>query len=1103
MSERRMYFSYASKTWAIFGIIIFLFFYGTSCNAQETVYKIDVSHMNWEEQALFGSVQGIVNKDGAHIFLRFDDADDKWQNYYHSRYGLNFVSLSDPYQLLTIFAGKIKGYIVWDYTNLDGFNVAATLAGLNDWILVSKYLEDRVKAYGIPKKEDLSQTFNGMTKAQVYDWAFENYWDQCNKKFVSSLPRGELDWVSVDITPYVNGSDFYIRFEDAIKSDGNGAKLRSLKIIQGGNEVVSFRTGTDAEKTYLYDADGSWFDPEGDRIADANQYFVYHIQLSGSGNIILKFLAFNQYMVKVGNSPSGPFTTVSFSSKVTGSTIWGNRELDMAIFYRTFCFDLSSRQSDYPDEYAVKEKIMEAMEHPGIVLGWVSYQTGRDDEGAYVTQASIHGNAVICSGASNFSFHYWIKPENFTPPPLPEVPEIDENKIYVSFVLSDGDAYHWTNGFQGRQYLSTYRGSVPFGWELQPLLYDMAPAVLQYYYETATDNDDFVASASGIAYCHPEEFPPDRLEKYLQETQRYLERTGLRSITILSSRNISFELATKYHQYFKDLAVGCEEGYEGRGPEGGYPFTDFTVWRTMVPTKGAATKEDILEDLNNIAQSKSERPLFVPVHPSCYNTSYDGVKWITEQLDPNVFQVVKPAQLLQMLTQYYSGKMLLDNAGGVIPVLKKGTLFYPINFRTVIENPIDVNVNLEMPEGITVTAYQTNVRSWQEEMSRAEFRIQKTELLSDSGIVGTAQLNFSSEIFENKYNLPVILLDYQPEAGHYCELIQSWDAIDLAHRFGQKVGDSTAINGTAWYASKDDPEAPNHCIFGPYKSLPAGNYVACFRLKTGEITTSSVAVLDVFCDGIKLAAKYLRGTDFSAENKYQFFYLPFKHKGQGEIETRVYSRATADLWIDEIIILKEEQMGGLDGPSQGMIGDTLSFSVRAFDANNDSVAVRFDWGDGDSSSWSDYELSGYLFTMTHVWSDTGAFEIRFKTRDIRQNESDWSEPLVVTITENTTDIEQESQVPQNFILSQNYPNPFNPLTNIRYTLPESGPVTLTIYNIFGQKIRTLVDNVQTAGTHKVIWDGKNDFNMNVASGIYLYQIKFKEKRLMKKMILLR
>jgi len=73
-------------------------------------------------------------------------------------------------------------------------------------------------------------------------------------------------------------------------------------------------------------------------------------------------------------------------------------------------------------------------------------------------------------------------------------------------------------------------------------------------------------------------------------------------------------------------------------------------------------------------------------------------------------------------------------------------------------------------------------------------------------------------------------------------------------------------------------------------------------------------------------------------------------------------------------------------------------------------------------------------------------------------------------------------------LSQNFPNPFNPTTTITYSIPKSSQVELAIYNMAGQKVRTLVNTNQAASFYKVVWDGKNDFGQSVASGMYFYKL---------------
>ncbi len=79
-------------------------------------------------------------------------------------------------------------------------------------------------------------------------------------------------------------------------------------------------------------------------------------------------------------------------------------------------------------------------------------------------------------------------------------------------------------------------------------------------------------------------------------------------------------------------------------------------------------------------------------------------------------------------------------------------------------------------------------------------------------------------------------------------------------------------------------------------------------------------------------------------------------------------------------------------------------------------------------------------------------------------------------------------VPRDFVLYQNYPNPFNPMTTIKYQLPVASKVTVTIYNLLGQEVNKLADEVQFAGIHSVEWNSTNSFGNQIASGVYFYRI---------------
>lgn len=100
-------------------------------------------------------------------------------------------------------------------------------------------------------------------------------------------------------------------------------------------------------------------------------------------------------------------------------------------------------------------------------------------------------------------------------------------------------------------------------------------------------------------------------------------------------------------------------------------------------------------------------------------------------------------------------------------------------------------------------------------------------------------------------------------------------------------------------------------------------------------------------------------------------------------------------------------------------------------------------------------------------------------------------------------LEIEELIPLTFSLSQNYPNPFNPATTISFTLEEPAHTVISIFNIMGQKIVTLVDEDKAAGEHSVVWDGRNGAGTPVSSGVYFYAIQSGDRFESKKMILLR
>ncbi len=93
-------------------------------------------------------------------------------------------------------------------------------------------------------------------------------------------------------------------------------------------------------------------------------------------------------------------------------------------------------------------------------------------------------------------------------------------------------------------------------------------------------------------------------------------------------------------------------------------------------------------------------------------------------------------------------------------------------------------------------------------------------------------------------------------------------------------------------------------------------------------------------------------------------------------------------------------------------------------------------------------------------------------------------------------------LPESFRIYQNYPNPFNSETLISYDLPGTGPVRIVVFNLMGQKIRTLIDKVQPGGSYRIRWDGKNDQDASLTSGLYYCQAQFNRQKMIRKILFL-
>ena len=139
---------------------------------------------------------------------------------------------------------------------------------------------------------------------------------------------------------------------------------------------------------------------------------------------------------------------------------------------------------------------------------------------------------------------------------------------------------------------------------------------------------------------------------------------------------------------------------------------------------------------------------------------------------------------------------------------------------------------------------------------------------------------------------------------------------------------------------------------------------------------------------------------------------------------------------------------------------------------------------------------GNMFEFAAALSDENKCAIHTSFSSNSAWPYDWSSSCALTLTE-------FSLSPEVYTLHQNYPNPFNPITTLRYDLPVDALVNITICDMMGTVVKTLINNQQTAGYRSTQWNATNNAGSPVSAGIYLYMIQSGEYRQTKKMVLLK
>ncbi|MCH7676225.1 T9SS type A sorting domain-containing protein [candidate division KSB1 bacterium] len=191
----------------------------------------------------------------------------------------------------------------------------------------------------------------------------------------------------------------------------------------------------------------------------------------------------------------------------------------------------------------------------------------------------------------------------------------------------------------------------------------------------------------------------------------------------------------------------------------------------------------------------------------------------------------------------------------------------------------------------------------------------------------------------------------------------------------------------------------------------------------------------------------------------------------------------------------------------GAVLDTgaVDYGVPSLDAlpenfcsSTDAVAIAQQASENFRAQYPDAYINAELSRGISEDPEKAVWRIGYYT-----NEQNFEIFIESTTCALLTGIENKPGIVEKFTLQQNYPNPFNPTTEITYHLPATTQVELTIFNLLGQKIRTIVNEIQAAGSYRLSWNATDENGKQVPSGVYIYLLKSGEFKQSRKMLLVR
>lgn len=548
---------------------------------QYLVDVLDVSPMDYAARLAAASLQGLVNRAGAHLFLDYGIYDDIsarttnevflpeeiWREkfrphlgnqdrenleVYRRLYPMKVRKSTSLAEMLHRYRHGLTGAVVWDPSLPDTVNAALMLAGLENLIVLHPGLLELARENGLEVRHDLRGRWGD--RLSLYRWALRELEPRCKAGFIACVEPG---WERPEFADY---------------------------LVQ-------------------------------------NQIFTFSLASSHPGRI---FSAGQKLLLLLVAGPWG-LRNLVFNLHLDGLL----RRIGLAVM------GMGSA------EVRLNNRIQRRVKaHPfPTIFGW---HTRRDDEFAFMLLLSANGLRLVPSHlAGNFSFHSRLpaRVELRQAHATPQDVSLETGKVYLTFTLSDGDQLVLMDTAELGGWRRPERGRVPFNWEIQPLLAEMAPALLGQYYQSLTPNDYLIAGPSGAGYVIPPLEP--RLEDYLEQTARICALADVRVLTSYIADPPA--RVVRQHGRMAGNILGFLAGYVhfGRTPQTVANGRAFVAYAWPHLDQIWHSSDECLEEVRKLAQAPGPTPRFIAVHLSAYKTTVSDVCQFVQTLNPARVKVVK------------------------------------------------------------------------------------------------------------------------------------------------------------------------------------------------------------------------------------------------------------------------------------------------------------------------------------------------------------------------------------------------------------------------------------------------------------------------------